>query len=61
MDNSTKIIVGAGAGVAVVVAWEFYPQKNNIQARHNHFSISLSGTLSLGHGQPHSDDTNSEV
>ena len=28
MDNSTKIIVGAGAGVAVVVAWEFYPQKN---------------------------------
>jgi len=28
MDNSTKTIVGAGVGVAVVVAWQFYPQKD---------------------------------
>jgi len=28
MDNSTKTIIGAGAGTAVIVAWEFYPQKN---------------------------------
>lgn len=28
MDNSTKTLIGAGAGVAVAVAWEFYPQKN---------------------------------
>lgn len=27
MKNSAKTIVGAGAGVAVVVAWEFYPEK----------------------------------
>ena len=55
MDNSTKTIIGAGAATTVIVAWEFYPQKNIYRLdpttsplaflEHYHFGI---GSLIVG-------------